>query len=203
MICLADTDIVLKLAACNLLTPMLQVLGVMRQEVYVVREEAYFVYRYDADVLNDYPEVARTRALKFINNVHNILVPDNVSEEQAYMERAGIDAGEQAIFGATREYQDFQVITADRKALRALAHADGCGGICARMNGRVVSLEQILLRLIAHIDFASLQAQILPCASYDGAFDLPFVAGNTRAEAETLLHRRVALLREQTGALLS
>ena len=119
------------------------------------------------------------------------------------MQHAGIDAGEQAIFSATQKYQDFQVITADRKALRALAHADGCGGICARMNGRVVSLEQILLRLIARIGFSALQAQVLPCASYDATFELPFAAGNTQAEAETQLHRRVALLREQTGDLLS
>lgn len=202
MICLADTDVVLKLAACNLLKQSLEVLGVTRQEVYIFREEAYFVYRYSPKVLDTYPEVARRRALMFINSVHNILVPAT-SEEQAYMQHAGIDAGEQAIFGATREYQDFQVITADRKALRALAHADGCGGICARMNGRVVSMEQILLRLIAHIGFATLQAQVLPCASYDVAFELPFAAGNTQAEAETQLCSRLALLREQTRDLLS
>ena len=186
MICLADTDIVLKLAACDLLPQTFEVLGVTRQEVYMFREEAYPVYKHSPKVLHTYPETARNRALKFINTVHNILVSGD-SEEQAYMQHAGIDAGEQAIFGATREYQDFQVITADRKALRALAHADGCGGICARMSGRVVSLEQILLRLIQHTGFDALQAQVLPCASYDAAFELPFAAGKTQAEAETLL----------------
>ena len=201
MICFADTDIILKLAACDLLPPTLTVLGVTRQEVYVFREEAYRVYKHDADVRREYTPKVRQRALRFINSVHGIFTaPD--PEEQAYMVNATIDSGEQIIFGVTREYAEFQVITADRNALRALAHADSCGGICNRMRGRVISLEQILLRLIPHMGFEVLRRHVQPCAHYDIAFNTPFAAGKTQPEAETELRNRIEMLRVQTRDLL-
>ena len=201
MICFADTDILLKLASCDLLPPTLTVLGVTRQEVSVFREEAYRVYKYDAEVLRQYTQEARQCALRFINSVHGLFTePD--PEEQAYMVNAFIDSGEQIVFGATREYAEFQVITADRNALRALAHADGCGGICNRMQGRVISLEQILLRLILHLGFEIVQEHVLPCAKHDAAFSLPFAAGKTQVEAETELRTRIEILRAQTRDLL-
>ena len=59
MICFADTDMILKLAACDLLPQTLSVLGVTRQEVYVFREEAYRIYEHDPDVRAQYPVEAR------------------------------------------------------------------------------------------------------------------------------------------------
>lgn len=203
MICFADTDIVLKLAACDLLPATLAVLGVTRQEVFVLREEAYRVYKHDLDVLRQYTAETRKRALHFINQLHGIFIEAD-PEEQAYMEYAGIDPGEQVIFSATREHTEFQVITADRKALRALAHANGCGGICNRMNGRVVCLEQILLLLIPHLGYEALRTKILPCIAYDVAFHSAFGSDQTNGQkqAEALLRERIFNLREQTGNLL-
>ena len=62
MICLANTDIVLKLAACDLLPQSLEILGITRQEVHMFREDAYFVYRHSPKVLHTYPEVVRKRS---------------------------------------------------------------------------------------------------------------------------------------------
>ena len=144
MICFADTDIILKIATCDLLSQTLSVLGVTLKEVYIFKEEALRVYQYDPDVRKQYSELARLRAIEFVKSVRSIYSEID-PEEQAYMLAAGIDSGEQAIFGATRDSMDFTVVTADRKSLRKLAPSPGCGGICARMQGRVLSLDQILL----------------------------------------------------------
>lgn len=201
MICFADTDIILKIAACDLLPQTLQVLGVSRQQVYVYREEAYRIYRHDPDVKRQYSSEARVRAERFVNGTSGIFGEIDV-EEQNYMVAAGIDTGEQVIFGATRDYSDFQVITADRKALRTLAHAAGCGGICKRMNGRFFCPEQILLRLINHVGFAAVRAQVLPNVTHDAAFGDAFRAGATQQEAESQLNGRLTKLRMETGELL-
>lgn len=120
MICFADTDIILKLATCDLLPQTLTVLGVTRKEIYVFKEEALRVYQHDQDIHEQYSDHARTRAIEFIRNVRSIYSEID-PEEQVYMLAAGIDTGEQAIFGATRDSTDFTVVTADRKALRKLA----------------------------------------------------------------------------------
>ena len=72
MICFADTDIILKLATCDLLPQAPTVLGVTWHEVYVFREEAYRIYAHDPDVKAQYSVEARKRAEKFINGVHGI-----------------------------------------------------------------------------------------------------------------------------------
>jgi hypothetical protein len=202
VICFADTDIVLKLAACDLLPETLDVLSVKRDEVYVFREEAYRVYRHDSDVGAQYAPDALKRALKFINKVHGVFVEID-REEQLYMTAENIDSGEQVIFSATRKYTDFQVITADRNALRNLAVANGCGAICTRMSGRVLCLEQILLLLVPHVGFDNLVKRVSPCLAHDEAFRLPFQPGTTQAEAEALLRQRIDLLRAQTRSLLA
>ena len=55
MTCLFDTDITLKLSACDLLQPALAVLGANKNEVYVLREEAYRVYSCNQDLKAAYP----------------------------------------------------------------------------------------------------------------------------------------------------
>lgn len=202
MICFADTDIILKLAACDLLPQTLSVLGVTRREVYVFKEEALRVYRYDYDVRAQYSEQTRTRAIEFVNNTRGIY--DEIDpEEQAYMLAAGIDTGEQAIFGATRESMDFTVVTADRRALRALAPAPGCGSICARMQGRVLTLDQILLLLIQQFGYETVLPLIEPHQTCDIAFQDITVPNLTASEAETKLHNRIERLRTDTHGLLA
>jgi hypothetical protein len=202
VICFADTDIILKLAACDLLPQTLIVLGVTRQEVYVFREEAYRIYEHDSDARAQYSQETRNRAKRFINNVHGIY-GEIAPEEQAFMLAAEIDTGEQAIFGATRDFSDFRVITADRKALRLLTVATGCGGICRRMNGCVLCLEQILLLLMEHFGFAAIHAQVSPHSAHDAAFQEAFPAGMMQTGAEAILKNRITHLRLQTRDLLA
>ena len=184
MICLLDTDITLKLSACRLLQPALTVLGANKNEVYVLREEAYRVYTRNQDVITAYPASALKNALKFINDAHRIEdEPD--PDEQYYMSLVdNIDSGEQILYGATRNFPDFRLLTADRKALLTISKAFGCEGICARLKGRVVCLEQILLRLIPVIGYEVLRGQVVPFAARDTAFKLPFQGAEKEAVSE-------------------
>jgi len=202
LICFADTDIILKLATCDLLPQTLTVLGVTRKEIYVFKEEALRVYQHDQDIHEQYSDHARTRAIEFIRNVRSIYSEID-PEEQVYMLAAGIDTGEQAIFGATRDSTDFTVVTADRKALRKLAPAPGCGGICVRMQGRVLSLDQILLMLIQEFGYASILPLIEPHRECDIAFQEASAPDISAHDAEAKLWDRIERLRSDTRGLLA
>jgi len=97
----------------------------------------------------------------------------------------------------------FQVLTADKNALRKLAVANGCGGICLRMNGRVLCLEQILLLLIPHLGFDTLAKHVSSSPAHDDAFRLPFQPGTVQTDAEAVLQQRIDLIRAQTRNLSS
>jgi hypothetical protein len=206
---LFDTDITIKLSSCNLLENTLRILGVTVDDVFVFREEAYRVYTYDPDVRKSYSPAAIQRAKKFINRVHRIETAVDL-EEQAYMSAADIDSGEQVIFSATRETSDFVVLTADRKALKILAHANGCGGIQNRTAGRVLCPENVLLRLISAGDFAGVRNGVVACLSHvpdapcDAAFADAFPDGaeTTEAHAQATLRSRVQDLNRDTRRLV-
>lgn len=201
MICLAETDIILKLATCDLLSQTLLILGVKYKEVYVFREEALRVFQYDEDVSAQYSAEAIERAIDFVKKAAQIYSEID-REEQLYMQAAGIDSGEQVVFGATRESANFSVITADRKALKAIASATGCGAICARMEGRVLSLDLILLHLLLHFKHDTLKPLIQPHIQCDVAFEVAFAPNITSEQAEANLRQRIQVLRSQTGKLL-
>lgn len=202
MICLADTDIILKLAVCDLLPQTLEVLDVLPQEVYVFKEEALRVYQYDLDVIDQYSEEERKRAVQFVKRVRG-LYSEIDPDEQNYMQAAGIDTGEQAIFGATRDSMEFQVVTADRNALRKLAHAPLCGDICARMRGRVRSLDQIVLLLVQRYGYETIRIQIEPHIAHDIVYEEAFKAGISSEDAATSLGQRIRNLRAATLGLLA
>jgi hypothetical protein len=179
----------------------LDVLGVTPKEVYVFKEEALRVYQYDPDVRAQYPELARQRAVTFVRNARGIYSEID-PEEQAYMLAVGIDTGEQAIFGATRDSVDFTVITADRKALRKLAPAPGCGAICTRMQGHVLSMDQILLLLIQDLGYNTVLPLIEPHRVCDIAFQEASAPAMTAQDAEARLRERIERLRSDTRGLL-
>ena len=202
MICLADTDITLKLAACDLLTHTLNILGVKPKEVYVFKEEALRVYQYDPEVLINYSEEVRKRAIAFVNSSSGLYSEIHSVDQQAMFE-ARIDSGEQAIFGATRESTDFRVITADRKALRKLASAPSCVTIFSRMQGKTLSFDQILLMLIQEYAFEEIQTKIEPHIRYDRALEEGFAPGVSAEQAESRLKARIEQLQNETNQLLA
>lgn len=209
MLTLADTDIILKLTACDLLDETLDMFGVTVKEVFVYQTELRRVCMHNAEVIEEYSRDVLNMVITFANLACPIKTAID-PEEQVYMNAAEsshgqIDGGEQVIFGATRGMKDFRVLTSDKKALRVLAFADGCGGIYNRMQHRVYCLEQIILLLIGHIGFEEVLDRVLPALKHDKSLSEVFAAGRkaNQAEVEKALQERIELLRQQTRGLLA
>jgi hypothetical protein len=143
MLCLSDTDLVLKLAAMNIATEAFEAFGVERREIRITPElPRYLQFRAPAK----HPIETVRRALAFIKGLK--LVPD---ADLDYVERLGsvpdsIQYGERVLLASTARIRaDFVIATGDKKCLRALAVAPDCEPIRERLKNRCVCFEQLVL----------------------------------------------------------
>lgn len=213
MVILADTDIVLKLTACDLLDDTLDMFGVTVEEVFVLSSEIRSVCLYNKEVIAEYPREILNKVVIF-GKIASPITTGIDPEEQRYMDAAEIiinnvpqhiDIGEQVIYGATRNLKDFHVLTCDKKSLRTLAVAPGCGGIHKRMEKRVCCLEQVILLLISEFGFEYVRDRVLPARKHDFVLNEVFEAGinATQPDVENALKKWVNDLHNQTRDLLA
>lgn len=206
MILLADTNIVLDLLVCDLLDDTLNALGVTVQEVFVVRDEVRRVCMYSVEVTQRYPVEVLNRSVKFAYDAQPIVEPID-PEELAYLSADdGIDAGEVVIFGVTRRIRgDYRVATNDRKALRAVCFAPGCGAVVKRLSGRVLCMERLLLEALAYVGPEAFASRVKIGRKHSDALADTFPKGFDESVdgIRALLLRKIGELRAQTKALLA
>jgi len=203
MLCLSDNDIVLKLAEFDLLKESLEVLSVKKNEVYVL-PTALRVVTTSKLIAANHTRDAIDRAAKFLKSVQVIANAD-ATEVGALLSVPMIDPGEATIFAATKGLAAYLVATGDKRSLRAIAAAGGpCTNIAARLHGRVICLEQILVRLITHLGYAAVQKKVGRCVG-DTCVDHAFAGGkpsHPQAECLRWLTEYIDELRKETGPLL-
>lgn len=206
MICLADNDAVFKLAACNLLNEALEVLGLSRDDVYVLNTVKYqlrkgrslnrLVEKYGVEGLN--------RALEFVLSVNEIQGEPDIDELHLLSTIEDIDAGEAVLFAATRTLDDFIIITGDKKALKAIGKAAGCTFLRKRLEGRVLCFEQVVALILRTQGLDTIKPGIVSALSCDTALRVAFGSemDTTLDGALDALDYYVSELRMETGALL-
>jgi hypothetical protein len=201
VICLTDTDIVIKLASCDLLSEFLAAFGVIKQEVYIL-PELRFKLR-DAALQQQHGRAAITRANQFALSVRIIPAPDP-EEQHLLNEVEGIDSGEQVLFSATRLFEDFIVVTGDKYCLPLLATDLGCESIYNRVKGRIVCFEQVILRIIQSAGFNHILRKSYPRFGFDRTLQRIFQAGlqARMADVENALQAEIESLRKNTFDLL-
>lgn len=136
MICLADNDILLKLAACDLLSETLSLLGITQREVYVLPTARHKI-RKDKKLSEKYGEGV-SRALTSLDDVNELSLSPN-SDEMNLLDgvrrpESGqhlIHPGEQILFASTSFFNDFLLATGDKVCLRALSQAPSCASLRA------------------------------------------------------------------------
>lgn len=200
MIVFSDTDIIIKLAALDLLDEAMAVLDTSLDEVHVLRLEQAKLGA--ADIIDDYGQLASDRAVTFAKKAKKI---KNVDGAEFLRLHAVIDPGEATLIAATATMEFDTIITGDRKALKKLSEDDRCEAAVRRVEGKVVCLEQQLLDIINQYGFEHVRARMLRSRLPDAALVRIFSAGGhaSSAEVERRLRERVEDIRSSTGRLLS
>ena len=211
MICLADNDYILKLAACDLLEEMQTLFGAERNEIYVL-PSAKFKFKRDTkkQLAQKYSEAGLACAIVFVESVQEIIQKEDaetalmseVKDPQTGKEQ--IDAGERVLLASTHLWDDFMLMTGDKRCLYALASAPSCATIYARHCGRVVCLEQTILWLIQRLGFPCLLQKVVHASGCDTALRSAFGSGfaATQQNVEATLQSYVDDLQRRTGGLI-
>lgn len=210
MICLADTNVVIELAACELIDHLPPAIGADGQ-VYVLHELMMKLLKDRAELAAKYTPGAVKRALAFAQSMPPIdWRPDEHEFRILHGLRVGskkVDLGEAVLVSASTRFTDFRIGSADRAFLECVAAAPQCAGICRRLRHRVICLEQMVVALISYLGFGqvctSIAQMVVSCANCDHAMVAAFgVPEPGKASCLAVLERHVEELRTRTGDLL-
>ncbi|NER51926.1 MAG: hypothetical protein F6J92_35855 [Symploca sp. SIO1A3] len=199
-VCFVDNDVILKLVACNLFWESINVLGLSPSDVRVRATTKYYFQKKP----KKYPQTVRDQAIAIIEKCQLIDDPPINEELQTLQQIEGIDPGEGVLIAATQTEASFYLVTGDKNCLRALANAPELDKIRQRLKGRVVCLEQLILRLVETQAFDGILTKVLPGRQYDAALKAVFGSGEKATKENVLLALRgyVDNLRSETEELL-
>lgn len=164
MIVLADNDIILKLAQCDLLDDLPELFGQAWHEIYVTPTAKY-------QLLPKSPEKALRkcgneetliRLTAFINSTKIVSEVQDKALLAKFDDIDGIDSGEKLLFAAIAELADPLLITGDRKALRTLLeNKDHLPTVFSALQNSVVTFETALLLAMRKLGFAIVKSKLL------------------------------------------
>ena len=188
MIVLSDNDIILKLAAFDALEAAIALLGVPAREVRVLHSALPTISK-GKKILVRYGRETVERAAAFVEKATPIVERSSYDAEVEMLRSVEmIDAGEQLLFASTRDFfPNFNLLTGDKRALRALRKAPEARPIYDRLRGRVVCLEEITRILILRHGFEKMRDKIVPACQCDQALRAAFGSGMLAQEANVLI----------------
>ncbi len=199
-VCFVDNDVILKLVACNLFWEAVGVLGLTSDDLRVRASTKY----YFRSKPKRYPQTVREQAIAVVEQCQLIDDPPINEELQILQQIEGIDPGEGVLIVATQPEPSFYLMTGDKRCLEALATAPQLVEVRQRLEGRVVCLEQLILRLIETQEFSKILTLVLPAREYDTALRAVFGSGEKTTRDNVLLGLRgyIQDLRSKTEGLL-
>lgn len=199
-VCFVDNDVILKLVACNLFWEAVGVLGLTSDDLRVRASTKYY-FRKKPKI---YPQAVREQAIAVVEQCQLIDDPPINEELQILQQIEGIDPGEGVLIVATQPEPSFYLMTGDKRCLEALATAPQLVEVRQRLEGRVVCLEQLILRLIETQEFSKILTLVLPAREYDTALRAVFGSGERATRDNVLLGLREYIqdLRSKTEGLL-
>ncbi len=201
-VCFIDNDIILKLAACKLFWEAVDTLEVSKNDLRVL-PSAKYVFK---GRKKKYGQVIIQDAISIVNKCGEIQLDEGDEELQQLqqLQIEGIDPGEQLLICATRKETSFYLTTGDKRCLEALANQPKLDSVRQRLNGRVICLEQIILKLIKKQGFDKVLTSVLPAKTYDTALKSIFGSGEKATQENVLssLEGYINDLRSKTKELL-
>ena len=199
MVCLSDNDVILKLAACNLLDDVWGGLGVSKTDVYVLptAKHKLGVSKNPKWAQERFGNETFSRLRDFFLWARDIDVEIDQADLQSLLEVEGIDSGEAVLFAASASLEASRILTGDKRSLRALASDLSCRPVAARLVGRVICFEQIVKNAIGNLGFAEVLNRVLPGLDCDTALRAAFGSGKEATEVNVVdaLDRYIVELR--------
>lgn len=202
-ICFLDNDAILKLTACNLLAEAMLCLGVERADVYVL-ESAQHVFRSNQRLRRNYSEQTCNLAIEFVLGCQVITPPTDLSELDLLNQIVNIDRGEALLISATANVDVFWLTTGDKRCINAVA-SSGLEEIERRLAGRVICLEQVILKLIDREGFELVRDRVIPGRDCDKVLKSAFGSGRYAEQKNVVetLESYVLDLRNSSQGLLA
>ncbi len=198
-VCFLDNDIIRKLIAFGLFEEALAILQITKADLRVLTT-AKFVFRKEQNKQKRHTPKVWAEVIELVENCSTISeTTDDLAEvKQLEQFRNVIHEGEATLILATRGEIDFLLLSGDKNFMKALALIPD-RTIYNRLCGRVVCLEQFVLKLIEVKGFIWVKQRVLPERDCDGALKACFGSGEQATEAnvrETL----ISYIKEVTDA---
>lgn len=204
MVSLWDTDILLKLSAMDLVQETTQLLQVSERDIYILPSAPHYLLKAGKRLIGRYGRNAVERAQALARQLKVVNFPLDESELDLLRGVSDIDTGEALLYASTQTLQAFWLLTGDKRSLVALAEAPDCQAIAARLSGKVICLEQIIVRILHSHPFEAVLSKIVPARECDTVVKVAFGSGNQTnlSHAIQILDAYIRELRAVTGNLL-
>jgi hypothetical protein len=198
--CFVDNDAILKLVACDLFWDAIAILGVTQSDLRVLASAKY-VFK-GKKVKDRYTEEIRNAAIAVTEQCKQIEA--ELSEELKSIKIDGLDPGELILLSATKSEPAFYLVTGDKRCIAALSNELSLPKTRERLTGKVVCIEQLVLKLIYTQGFENVLAKVLPALEYDKALKACFGSGarSTEQNVALALQGYIAHLQQQAPSLL-
>lgn len=174
MIVLADNDIILKLAQCDLLEVLPDSLGQEWTEVFITDTAKYqLLPKNPAKALSKCGNEETARLKVFLETTQTLPAVNDTALLAQLENIDGIDGGEKFLFAAAVETENPLLITGDKRALRALLeHQDQLPTVFSALQNAVVTFESAILLAMHKFGFAIVKQKLLGSPKPDGTLRL-------------------------------
>lgn len=164
-ICFIDNDVILQLAAYNLFREAIDALSLELADLRILSTARYFFKGKKA--ARQHEPATIQQAIEIAESYDEAVCDQKSPEYKLLIESNGIDLGEATLITATIAVPAFWLATSDKRCLETLATEPKLTSIHQHLVGRVICLEQILLKLIGICEFSDVRQQVrstLGCA---------------------------------------
>lgn len=175
MIVLADNDIILKLAQCDLLDALPEILDCQEADVFITPAAKYqLLPKKPAKALSKCGnEETLARLTAFLDTTQTLPVVKDEALLAQLENIEGIDGGEKFLFAAAVETENPLLITGDKRALKALLeHQDQLPTVFTALQNAVVTFESAILLAMRKFGFAIVKQKLLGSPKPDGMLRL-------------------------------
>lgn len=175
MILLADNDIVLKLAQCDLIDSLDEILQVAADQILIPSTARFqLMPRSEQKALAKCGNAETiTRLQRFLALASDVPVVQDLELLLTMSQIPDIDAGEQQLFATLASAADSTLLTGDKRALRAvLANRGQIAQVHAGLVDSVITFESALLLSLDVFGFPVLKQKLLACPKPDKMLQL-------------------------------
>ena len=209
MIVLADNDILLKLAACDLFAEFLSAFAVTPADIQILKLARFSLNskKHRKRLGDD----SYARLVAFLASIADIPTEPDPMVVAALAEQTdkNIDAGEAALFAICPLIPGSIIVTGDKKSLTGLHDAGmvdaTCATLCNAITRRIYCFEQVLVTILDHVGFDVIRDRLIAGRECDKGLRL-WIGNDLNATEEVVREGLTSFLneaRQTSGSLLA